>query len=153
MFSEIKIKNFKSLKELDINFKNLTLFTGINSSGKSSTIQVLLLLKQNFQIYGSMMKTLKLSMETFKNIFQKLSINGEYLDLGLGKNILYDKADDDILELQLILEEGQVNFKSDIRESKEEESINCEMNYSNNIDELFLQNKEWRVHYSLFIRE
>ena len=40
MFSEIKIKNFKSLKELDINFKNLTLFTGINSSGKSSTIQV-----------------------------------------------------------------------------------------------------------------
>ncbi len=140
MFSEIKIKNFKSLKELDINFKNLTLFTGINSSGKSSTIQVLLLLKQNFQIYGSMMKTLKLPMETFKNIFQKLSINGEYLDLGLGKNILYNKADDDILELQLILEEGQVNFKSDIRESKEEESINCEMNYSNNIDELFLQN-------------
>ena len=140
MFNGIKIKNFKSLKELDINFKNLTLFTGVNSSGKSSTLQALLLIKQNFHIYGPLIKKIALPMENLKNFFQKLDINGEYLDLGLGKNILYNKADDDILELQLILEEGQVNFKSDIRESKEEESINCEMNYSNNIDELFLQN-------------
>lgn len=139
MFNEIKIKNFKSLKELDVNFKNLTLFTGINSSGKSSTLQALLLLKQNFQIYGSMIKTFELPMETLKNIFQKLSINGEYLDLGLGKNILYDKAEDDILELNLKLNDGQVNFKSNIRESKDEESINCEMSYSDNIEELFLQ--------------
>ena len=70
MFNEIKIKNFKSLKELDVNFKNLTLFTGVNSSGKSSTLQALLLLKQNFQIYGSMIKTFELPMETLKNIFQ-----------------------------------------------------------------------------------
>lgn len=139
MFNEIKIKNFKSLKELDVNFKNLTLFTGVNSSGKSSTLQALLLLKQNFQIYGSMIKTFELPMETLKNIFQKLSINGEYLDLGLGKNILYDKAEDDILELNLKLNDGQVNFKSNIRESKDEESINCEMGYSNNIEELFSQ--------------
>lgn len=139
MFNEIKIKNFKSLKELDVNFKNLTLFTGINSSGKFSTLQALLLLKQNFQIYGSMIKTFELPMETLKNIFQKLSINGEYLDLGLGKNILYDKAEDDILELNLKLNDGQVNFKSNIRESKDEESINCEMSYSDNIEELFLQ--------------
>lgn len=139
MFNEIKIKNFKSLKELDVNFKNLTLFTGVNSSGKSSTLQALLLLKQNFQIYGSMIKTFELPMETLKNIFQKLSINGEYLDLGLGKNILYDKAEDDILELNLKLNDGQVNFKSNIRESKDEESINCEMGYSDNIEELFSQ--------------
>ena len=139
MFNDIKIKNFKSLKELNVNFKNLTLFTGVNSSGKSSTLQALLLLKQNFQIYGSMIKTFELPMETLKNIFQKLSINGEYLDLGLGKNILYDKAEDDILELNLKLNDGQVNFKINIRESKDEESISCEMSYSDNIEELFLQ--------------
>ena len=40
----------------------------------------------------------------------------------------------------LLIPVNNVKFKSDIRESKEEESINCEMNYSNNIDELFLQN-------------
>lgn len=140
MFNGIKIKNFKSLKEVDISLKNLTLFTGINSSGKSSTLQALLLIKQNFQIYGSMIKAFELPMETLKNIFQKLSINGEYLDLGLGKNILYDKAEDDILELQLKLNDGQVNFKSDIRGSREEESINCEMSFTKNIEELFLQN-------------
>ena len=140
MLKEVKIKNFKSLKEVEINLKNLTLFTGINSSGKSSTLQVLLLIKQNFQIYGSLIKTLELPLTSLKNIFQKLSINGEYLELGVGKNILYDKAENDILELQLKLTDGQVNFKSDIRESKEEESINCEMSYSKNIEELFLQN-------------
>lgn len=86
-----------------------------------------------------MIKTFELPMETLKSIFQKLSINGEYLDLGLGKNILYDKAEDDILELNLKLNDGQVNFKSNIRESREEESINCEMSYSNNIEELFSQ--------------
>lgn len=140
MFSGIKIKNFKSLKELDINFKNLTLFTGVNSSGKSSTLQALLLLKQNFQVYSTIVKNFELPLETLKSIFQKLNINGEYLELGVGKNILYDRAEDDILELQLKLNDGEVNFKSDIRENREEESINCEMSYSNNIEELFLQN-------------
>lgn len=140
MFNEIKIKNFKSLKELDINFRNLTLFTGVNSSGKSSTLQALLLIKQNFHIYGPLIKKIALPMENLKNFFQKLDINGEYLDLGLGQDILYDKAENDILELQLKLKDGEVNFKSNIRESRVEESINCEMNYSNNIEGLFLQN-------------
>ena len=44
---KIEIKNFKSLKNIEIRLNNLTLITGVNSSGKSSFIQTLLLLKQN----------------------------------------------------------------------------------------------------------
>ena len=44
MINNIKIKDYKCFKEERIDFKNLTLLTGTNSSGKSSCIQSILLL-------------------------------------------------------------------------------------------------------------
>jgi len=40
------LENFKSWKNLDIEFRKITLLYGANSSGKSSMIQFLLMLKQ-----------------------------------------------------------------------------------------------------------
>ena len=45
----VRVKNFKSLKDIDVKLSNLTLITGVNSSGKSSFIQSLLFFKQNIQ--------------------------------------------------------------------------------------------------------
>lgn len=47
MISNLHIQNFKSFDDENINLSNLTLLTGANSSGKSSTIQALLLLVHN----------------------------------------------------------------------------------------------------------
>lgn len=47
MITNISIDNFKSLKKVDIELRNLNLLTGLNGSGKSSLIQVLLLLRQS----------------------------------------------------------------------------------------------------------
>lgn len=47
MIKKLKIQGFKSINELTIEMKKFNLFTGINSSGKSSIIQALLLLSQN----------------------------------------------------------------------------------------------------------
>lgn len=47
MLNKIYIKNFKSLSEVNIDLHNLTVLTGINGVGKSSLIQVLLLLRQS----------------------------------------------------------------------------------------------------------
>lgn len=44
---DIEIKNFKIHKDTKLNLKNLTILTGINSAGKSSVIQSLLLLRQS----------------------------------------------------------------------------------------------------------
>ncbi|VVH66716.1 hypothetical protein BSPLISOX_1982, partial [uncultured Gammaproteobacteria bacterium] len=44
--NRIKIKNFKSLKNVDVRLNNLTLITGVNSSGKSSFIQSLLFFRE-----------------------------------------------------------------------------------------------------------
>jgi predicted ATPase len=43
MINSVEVKNFKSLVDEKFEFKNLTLLTGTNSSGKSSTIHALLL--------------------------------------------------------------------------------------------------------------
>lgn len=47
MITKLYIKNFKSLKEVDLEMRHLNLLAGMNSSGKSSLIQSLLLLRQS----------------------------------------------------------------------------------------------------------
>ena len=47
MISNLHIQNFKSFDDENINLSNLTLLTGANSSGTSTTIQALLLLVHN----------------------------------------------------------------------------------------------------------
>ena len=46
MLNRMKLENFKAWREADLNFGKVTGFFGTNSSGKSSLIQFLLLLKQ-----------------------------------------------------------------------------------------------------------
>jgi predicted ATPase len=52
MIEELQIKNFKSIKDLKINFSNLNVLAGINGSGKSSIIQSILLSKKYFTKYS-----------------------------------------------------------------------------------------------------
>src|SRR5262245_58091141 len=46
MLTKVGLENFKSWQKLDLDLANLTLLFGTNSSGKSSVLQALLLLKQ-----------------------------------------------------------------------------------------------------------
>lgn len=63
MITNLYIKNFKSLKEVNLELRPLNLLTGLNGSGKSSLIQALLLTRQNrlelfesmyFRLYGDL---------------------------------------------------------------------------------------------------
>lgn len=47
MISRLRIKNFKSFENVDISLNNFTLLTGMNSAGKSTIIQAILLAVQN----------------------------------------------------------------------------------------------------------
>ena len=47
MIKKFKVQGFKSINDLSIEMKKFNLFTGTNSSGKSSIIQAILLLSQN----------------------------------------------------------------------------------------------------------
>lgn len=49
MIDKLKIKNLKSINKLEMYLRNFNIFTGTNSSGKSTTIQALLLIAQNLE--------------------------------------------------------------------------------------------------------
>ena len=50
MIKEIRLRNFKAFEDETFNIKPLTLITGVNGMGKSTLIQSLLFLKQNFEL-------------------------------------------------------------------------------------------------------
>ena len=49
MITKLKISDFKAHHNTELSFAPLTLLTGINSSGKSTILQALLLLRQSFK--------------------------------------------------------------------------------------------------------
>lgn len=85
----IKVKNFKSLKDVDIELSNITLLTGVNSSGKSSLIQTLLLLKQNEDKFFSLRGN------------KVVNINDRYVKLGNKKDILFENAFQENIEITI----------------------------------------------------
>lgn len=90
-----KIENFKSLRDIDLELGNLTLLTGVNSSGKSSFIQAMLLLKQNLELIGFAEIT-----EDYESK-KPLNINGQFVKLGNKKDILYQEVYDEKIKLSL----------------------------------------------------
>lgn len=71
MIDKIRIKNYKVLKDIELSLSNLTIIAGLNCMGKSSLIQVLLLLRQSFEK---------------SNYKSGLLLNGAYINIGTGKD-------------------------------------------------------------------
>lgn len=78
MIDLIKIKNFKALKDVDLTINPLIVLSGINGVGKSSFIQVMLLLKQTIE------------EGEFEN---GLLLKGKYIDLGRAKDVYSESAE------------------------------------------------------------
>ena len=103
LIDRVVVKNFKSLRDINLPLSNLTLLTGINSSGKSSFIQALLLLKQNEE---------RLFFSKRKNL---IKLNDRFVTLGKKQNILYEEeiSSEDIL-ISLISGKNELNVKFNI---------------------------------------
>ena len=91
MISNIYIRNFKSLKEVDFVLNNLTLIAGKNNVGKSSLIQVLLLLRQSYE-----KRTL---------LESGLLLQGDYIKIGKGKDALSNDTIDEYFQFRIDWEE------------------------------------------------
>ncbi len=85
MIRQITMKQYKCFVDETVSFKNLTVLSGLNSMGKSSLIDVLLLLRQSYL------------REDGGTPFG-LHLNGRYVSLGKGLDILCENGDfDDVL--------------------------------------------------------
>ncbi|WP_285828046.1 DUF3696 domain-containing protein [Bacteroides acidifaciens] len=92
MIKTLNIQNFKIHKNSTLEFGNLNILTGINSSGKSSVIQSLLLLRQNQQA-GQLDKGLEL--------------NGDLYDIGLIEDAFCQYADEDYIGFSVTTDKGK----------------------------------------------
>jgi len=90
MLETFAIKNFKLLKDQLFHLSNLTVFSGLNSMGKSSVIQSLLLLRQSYE----------------KNMLpgKGLSLMGDYVQIGNGADVLSISAENETIEYDLFWE-------------------------------------------------
>ena len=77
MLSKIYLHNFKCFRELELELENLTLLSGINSMGKSTIIQALLLLRNSYE-------------NGFLN--KGIFLNNDYTQIGLGKDLFNSEA-------------------------------------------------------------
>ena len=89
MIRKVRIKNFKSLKDVELNMSKLNLLAGLNGSGKSSFIQSLLLLRQSYKNPSQSITSLILQ-------------DGELISLGDGKDIFYQYAKDETIEFEIL---------------------------------------------------
>lgn len=118
---EVKVKNFKSLKDVDLKLSNLTLITGVNSSGKSTFIQSLLLLKQNQETLKTISNSKifeksyaakeqdKALFDAYNKILEDtkkltFSFNGDYVELGNKKDILNQDTFLEDISFELIIQ-------------------------------------------------
>lgn len=88
MIEYIRISNFKTLLDAGFPLLSLNVFSGLNGMGKSSLIQTLLLLRQSHER---------------DVLWQKgLLLNGDYLNLGAGKDVLsFASGETDAISFQL----------------------------------------------------
>lgn len=96
MLKNLYLKHFKCFEQVNIPFKPLTVFCGLNGMGKSSAIQALLLLRQSFT--------------QFPTIRKGLVLNGDLVHLGSGKDVLYDGASEDNFEIKLDSENSTLHW-------------------------------------------
>jgi predicted ATPase len=87
MIQSIRLTNFKCFEQQDVILKPLTLLAGLNSSGKSTIFQALLLLRQSY----------------LENLLPTtgLTLNGKLTQLGTAKDALFEEADVDEIGFEL----------------------------------------------------
>lgn len=93
MIKNLQLINFKSFQDQSISFKPLTLLSGLNSTGKSSVLQALMLLRRSYQ------------RDFLPN--KGLILNDEQVYIGTGQDALFEYAEDELIKFEIDLENGQ----------------------------------------------
>lgn len=109
MIKRIVLKNFKCFESLNLEFRELNLFTGINGMGKSTLIQAILLLRQTFE-----------SSNLYKG--KSIILNGHYVRVGTIKDISYWYKKDD--SIQIVIEDDTKVWKCELEQKNNKLVIN-----------------------------
>lgn len=103
MITNLTIENYKIHKHTSLNLKSLNVLTGQNSSGKSSIIQMLLLLRQSYQKDG---------------LKHGLLLQGDLCNIGLIGDALCKYAEEDTIKTEF--EENGKSYKWEFSQNNSE---------------------------------
>ncbi|WP_327413378.1 AAA family ATPase [Streptomyces sp. NBC_01233] len=84
MIEQLSLTNFKAFRSADIRLAPVTLLTGLNSSGKSTVLQSLALLRQSYDS-GTLMHT-----DGDSKSLGGFLLDGELVELGTGQDLLHE---------------------------------------------------------------
>lgn len=112
MIDRLTLTNFKAFQHADIPLAPLTLLTGLNSSGKSSVLQALALLRQSHQS-GDLVSLMEPGGSG-------LLLNGELVNLGTGQDVLHEDFVGDIPLVTLGVSEGPYLYEWTVRYEPEQ---------------------------------
>lgn len=86
MITELRLKNFKCLKDDSFSLSNINVFAGRNGIGKSSVLQSMLLIAQSLDDNG---------------LLKVVKMNGSYLQMGTYRDVLSKEGSDDHIYIRL----------------------------------------------------
>jgi predicted ATPase len=92
MLKSLRLKNFKCFEDQSFEFRRLTMLTGLNSTGKSTVLQALLLLRQSYQ--DRILETVGLTLD------------GPLVQLGTARDVLYEAAKEEAIIFSLAWQPG-----------------------------------------------
>ncbi|WP_312557987.1 AAA family ATPase [Empedobacter brevis] len=134
MLSNILIENFKVLRKVDLNLNNLNLISGKNSAGKSTLIQALLVIRQSFE---------KLTL-----LDRGLLLQGDYTNLGKGRDVFTYYSDEDFFKFVLNFnDEFTLNLKYEYEQSRDIQKV-----FKNSINEITYKSLEDRSLFNSHFR-
>jgi predicted ATPase len=127
MISSINIKNLKSFENVSLETNNFTLLVGMNSSGKSTIIQSILLAMQNVTEKG------------------RSPLNGKLVSLGQfsdARNFITNAKYFSVKLISEEIDEIRLDFSQDI-----DNSVVCSIDSKNEIISEYLNQKNKKIHY------
>lgn len=115
MLERLHLSNFKSIKDEFFDLEYLTLLSGLNGMGKSSVLQSMLLLRQSFE----------------KHLLPNtgISLMGEYVRIGNGKDLLFSDSNDEFVGIKLNWTKSSLNFKFEYIEKSDLQPIILDNNH------------------------
>ncbi|MBE8606870.1 DUF3696 domain-containing protein [Vibrio sp. OPT10] len=111
MINKIDLTNFKCFKRLALPLTNLTALTGFNASGKTSTIQSILLLAQNIQ-------------KTRQD--DKISLNGPLVRLGSPGDVLYEESSTKLAKVSIESEDEEISLSLDFGKRNADRTVDID---------------------------
>ncbi|MFJ7334573.1 DUF3696 domain-containing protein [Streptomyces sp. NPDC101116] len=114
MIDRLTLHNFKAFRDASLPLGPLTLLTGLNSSGKSSVLQSIALLRQSYEAgdlaVSQYLREAQRAGLRHSVANQGFLLNGELVGLGTGEDVLHEDFAGDEARIGLAVDEGPYHY-------------------------------------------